>query len=204
MRTRGTPSRAASCTSATRCRSLACTPPGPMRLTMSRTPSARPRSHAASSAGLVKNEPSSIAASIRGRSWSTGRPAPRFRWPTSELPIWPGGSPTASSDARSTLWGHVASSPRHVGMGAAAIASSGPPSPIPNPSSTTSTIGRGRVPARRAVSVTGRSAGQAAGPGRHAGSCDDPRHLVRLERRATDERSVDGRLGEERRRCSST
>ena len=170
MRTRGTPSRAASSTSATRCRSLACTPPGPIRLTMSRAPSARARSQAASSAGRVKNEPSSIAASMRGRSWSTGRPAPRFRCPTSELPIWPGGSPTASSDARSTLCGHVASNPRHVGMGAAAIASPGPPSPIPNPSSTTSTIGRGRVPARpgglrhRPVSRPARGHGRSSRP----------------------------------------
>ncbi len=31
-----------------------------------------------------------------------GGPAPRFRWPTSELPIWPGGSPTSPSDAPST------------------------------------------------------------------------------------------------------
>ena len=52
------------------------------------------------SAGRAAKLPSAIAASIRGRSCSTGRPAPRFRWPTSELPIWPGGSPTASSDAR--------------------------------------------------------------------------------------------------------
>ena len=63
------------------------------------------RSQASSSAGRSKNEPSAMAASIRGRSWRTGRPAPRLRCPTSELPIWPGGSPTASSEARSVACG---------------------------------------------------------------------------------------------------
>ena len=86
----GTPWRAASAASATRWRSLACTPPGPIRL-MGGGPCAsawRARA-AARNAGRSTNEPSAIAASIRGRSCSTGRPAPRFRWPTSELPIWP-------------------------------------------------------------------------------------------------------------------
>ena len=39
------------------------------------------------------------AASMRGRSCMTTRPAPMFMWPTSELPIWPAGSPTFSSEA---------------------------------------------------------------------------------------------------------
>ncbi len=38
-------------------------------------------------AGLTANDPSAIAASMRGRSCTTGRPAPRLRWPTSLLPI---------------------------------------------------------------------------------------------------------------------
>ena len=62
-------------------------------------------------------EPSAIAASMRGRSWSTGRPAPRLRWPTSLLPIWPTGRPTASPDASSRQCGHVASSARQRGIG---------------------------------------------------------------------------------------
>ena len=41
----------------------------------------------------------SMAASMRGRSCMTTRPAPMFIWPTSELPIWPAGSPTCSSEA---------------------------------------------------------------------------------------------------------
>ena len=102
----GTPRRAASSARATRCRSLAWTPPGPIRLMRWSRPSGRAaRAHASSSAGRSKNEPSAIAASIRGRSWRTGRPAPRFRWPTSELPIWPAGRPTASSEARSMACG---------------------------------------------------------------------------------------------------
>ena len=32
---------------------------------------------------------------IRVRSWYTIRPAPIFKWPTSELPITPSGRPTA-------------------------------------------------------------------------------------------------------------
>ena len=36
---------------------------------------------------------------MRVRSWRTTAPAPRFRWPTSELPICPSGSPTARPHA---------------------------------------------------------------------------------------------------------
>ena len=39
------------------------------------------------------SEPSSTALSIRSRSCGTIAPAPRLRWPTSELPIWPGRQP---------------------------------------------------------------------------------------------------------------
>ena len=98
------------------------------------------------SAGVRSKVPSYSAASIRWRSGSTGRPAPRLRWPTSELPIWPGGRPTASSEAPRTACGHAASRPRQVGILAAAIASADGSRPIPNPSSTMSTIGRGRGP----------------------------------------------------------
>ena len=38
-------------------------------------------------------------------SWGTTRPAPRFRWPTSLLPIWPSGRPTARPDASSSVRG---------------------------------------------------------------------------------------------------
>ena len=79
-RTAGTPVRAARSAIATRCRSLAWTPPGPIRLMMWRRPPGRAaRRHASSRAGRSKKLPSAIAASIRGRSWRTGRPAPRLR-----------------------------------------------------------------------------------------------------------------------------
>ena len=198
-RGRGQPARArarASSASATRCRSWACTPPGPTRPTT--CAAARPRvpaPQAASRAGRVKNEPSAIAASIRGRSWSTGLPAPMFRWPTSELPICPGGSPTASSDARSdrvrpacqqpTPDGHPSRGDR-VGRRVAPDAepvdddehdgSRPRGSPPPSPMTVTR---RARVPR-----------GQPR-------PCHDARHLVGLERRAADERAVDRRLGEE-------
>ena len=143
-RTAGTPVRAARSAIATRCRSLAWTPPGPIRLMMWRRPPGRAaRRHASSRAGRSKKLPSAIAASIRGRSWRTGRPAPRLRWPTSELPIWPGGRPTASSDARRTACGHSRRRARQVGIGAAAIASVAGSPPIPKPSRTTRTMGRG-------------------------------------------------------------
>ena len=164
-------------------------------------PAARPRRRrqASISAGRAKNEPSAIAASIRGRSCSTGRPAPRFRWPTSGLPICPGGRPTASSDARSSAWGQRASSPRHTAIGAAAIASAARSRPTPKPSSTTRTMGRGR-----GRSVTRResrrgafavSAAQATMPAISSG-------LVST----ADERAVDRQFGKELadvRRCDA-
>ena len=145
-RTSGTPRRAASPASATRCRSLAWTPPGPMRLTTWSRPSAwAARSHAASSAGPLEER------AVGDRRVDPGqvledRPVrcPRLRWPTSELPIWPGGRPTASSDARRIACGQRSSRERQTGIGAAAIASADGSRPIPKPSRTTRTIGRGR------------------------------------------------------------
>ena len=51
------------------------------------------------SAGFSKKLPSAIASSMRTRSCFTTVPAPRFRCPTSELPIWPSGRPTARPQA---------------------------------------------------------------------------------------------------------
>ena len=73
---------------------------------------------------------------MRGRSWSTGRPAPRFRCPTSLLPIWPTGSPTASPTPRAASAATSRSSASPAGMCAAAIASSAGRAPIPKPSRT--------------------------------------------------------------------
>ena len=48
--------------------------------------------------------------SIRGSSCITTRPAPMFRWPTSELPICPSGSPTSRPEVRRKACGQVAHS----------------------------------------------------------------------------------------------
>ncbi|MCY1516237.1 hypothetical protein D9M68_508580 [compost metagenome] len=58
-------------------------------------PAATALSTAAVISGLVKKSPSRIALVTRVKSWYTTRPAPRFMWPTSELPIWPSGRPTS-------------------------------------------------------------------------------------------------------------
>ena len=44
-----------------------------------------------SSVASVKNSPLAMAVSMRVMSIRTTRPAPRFRWPTSEFPICPSG-----------------------------------------------------------------------------------------------------------------
>ncbi|MNI62578.1 hypothetical protein D3C73_1179050 [compost metagenome] len=53
-----------------------------------------------------KNSPSRMDLSIMVKSWYTIRPAPMFRCPTSELPICPSGSPTASPHAVSVVFGY--------------------------------------------------------------------------------------------------
>ena len=59
--------------------------------------------------------------------------------------FFPGGNPTAPFDAPRTAFGQRSSNDLQVDMSAAAIASVWGSRPIPNPSSTTRTIGRGRV-----------------------------------------------------------
>ena len=49
--------------------------------------------------------PSAIARFTRIRSWYSRRPEPIVRWPTSEFPICPDGSPAASPDASSCVCG---------------------------------------------------------------------------------------------------
>ena len=53
----------------------------------------------------ARSVPSATASLTRTRSWATIRPAPMLRCPTSELPIWPSGSPTARPDAISDVCG---------------------------------------------------------------------------------------------------
>ena len=53
---------------------------------------------------------------MRTRSCATTRPAPRLRWPTSELPICPSGSPTARPAALSVVCGQRAQSASKTGV----------------------------------------------------------------------------------------
>jgi hypothetical protein len=82
------------------------------------------------------------------RSWTndsdcgTMRPAPRLRWPTSLLPIWPAGRPTAGPEAASEVRGPAAQSRSKTGVWARATALPGPLSARPKPSRTTSSTGR--------------------------------------------------------------
>ena len=92
---------------------------------------------AASSTSFSKNEPSSMASSMRVRSCLTTAPAPRLRWPTSELPIWPSGRPTARPQAVRVVCGYGAQSSSKTGVSASSTALPGPGSARPQPSSTT-------------------------------------------------------------------
>ena len=57
--------------------------------------------------GLRAKDPSAMAVSMRGSSCITTRPAPRLRWPTSELPICPSGSPTSPPEVRRKACGQA-------------------------------------------------------------------------------------------------
>ena len=46
-----------------------------------------------------------MASSISTRSWRMTQPEPRVMCPTSELPIWPSGRPTARPEACRVVWG---------------------------------------------------------------------------------------------------
>src|SRR5439155_4941049 len=92
-------------------------------------------------AGIRKNSPDSMDCEIRTMSCGTTRPAPRFRWPTSLLPICPSGRPTASPDASSNV--RVARSHRRcqTGVRPSSMALPSRPGRNPQPSSTTRTTG---------------------------------------------------------------
>src|SRR5438445_620079 len=96
----GTSCRWASAIAASRCWSRACTPPFPIKpMRWSVAPRCFTPRHSSTSGGSWKNSPDSMACEMRTMSCGTTRPAPRFRWPTSLLPICPAGSPTAKPDA---------------------------------------------------------------------------------------------------------
>ena len=92
----------------------------------------------------------------------TTAPAPRFMCPTSELPIWPSGRPTARPHAISCACGYVDHNSSNTGVSASEIALPGPSGAIPQPSRTTRThsvagsrrrTGRNRHQARVAAST---------------------------------------------------
>ncbi len=121
-----------------------CTPPGdssPMTWTV--PPVLRRLSTNARKAGRRGMVPCAKASSMRGRSCSTTRPAPRFMWPTSELPICPAGRPTWPSDASSRARGQVARSRSHTGVRASAMALPSDSLRSPHPSKTHKRTGRG-------------------------------------------------------------
>ena len=81
---------------------LECTPPSE---TSVRTCTRGAACSAASSTSLPPKPGSRAASSMSVRSCLTTAPAPRLRWPTSELPICPSGSPTAAPHAVSVVCG---------------------------------------------------------------------------------------------------
>src|SRR2546430_6078380 len=129
-------------TAAKRWWSSACTPPLPIRPSRWRVcPVRRSSPHSSTSAGRWKKAPESIACEMRTMSCGTTRPAPRFRCPTSLLPIWLSGSPTARPDALSSVRGAVAQRRCHVGVRPSSIAFPVWPGRKPQPSSTIRTTG---------------------------------------------------------------
>src|SRR5262245_20252202 len=79
---------------------------------------------------------------MRRRSCGTTRPAPRFKCPTSELPINPAESPTDSPEASSSVDGYSRSHRSNTGVRASAIALPADGGATPQPSQITSTTGR--------------------------------------------------------------
>src|SRR2546426_5835381 len=129
-------------TAATRWWSSACTPPLPIRPSRWRVcPVRRSSPHSSTSAGMWKKAPESIACEMRTMSCGTTRPAPRFRCPTSLLPIWLSGSPTARPDALSSVRGAFAQRRCQVGVRPSSIAFPVWPGRKPQPSSTIRTTG---------------------------------------------------------------
>src|SRR2546422_648607 len=138
----GSSCRCPSITAATRWWSSACTPPLPIRPSRWRVcPVRRSSPHSSTSAGRWKKAPESIACEMRTMSCGTTRPAPRFRCPTSLLPIWLSGSPTARPDALSSVRGAFAQRRCHVGVRPSSIAFPVWPGRKPQPSSTIRTTG---------------------------------------------------------------
>src|SRR6266550_5016752 len=157
----GTPAFRPSLTAASRCLSRACTPPVPIRPMTCKVPPRRRVSFTSStSAGIRKNSPDPMDCEIRTMSCGTTRPAPRFRWPTSLLPICPSGRPTASPDASSNV--RVARSHRRcqTGVRPSSMALPSRPGRKPHPSSTTRITGGGARMLRVVVILKGMQVSQ--------------------------------------------
>src|SRR6267378_7215018 len=99
------------------------------------------RVHSSTSGGNRKNSPDSIACVIRTMSCGTTRPAPRFKCPTSLLPICPSGRPTASPDALRSVRGARLQRRCQVGVRPSSTALPSRPGRKPQPSSTIRTTG---------------------------------------------------------------
>src|SRR5438874_645032 len=99
------------------------------------------RVHSSTRGGNRKNSPDSMACEMRTMSCGTTRPAPRFRCPTSLLPICPSGRPTASPDALSNVRGAFDQRRCRVGVRPSSTALPSRPGRKPQPSSTIRTTG---------------------------------------------------------------
>src|SRR6266545_3645775 len=138
----GTPALRPSLTAASRCLSRACTPPVPIRPMTCNVPSCRRvSSTSCTRAGMRKNSPASIDCDMRTISCGTTRPAPRFRCPTSLLPICPSGRPTGRPEASSRVRDARSHNVCHTGVSPSSIALPSRPGRKPQPSSTTRTTG---------------------------------------------------------------
>src|SRR3989442_1155176 len=127
---------------ARRCWSRACTPPFPIKpMRWSVAPRCFTPRHSSTSSGSRKNSPDSIACEMRTMSCGTTRPAPRFRWPTSLLPICPAGSPTAKPDGLRSVRDAFAQRRCQVGVSPSSMALPSRPGRKPQPSSTIRTTG---------------------------------------------------------------
>src|SRR5437016_6424668 len=131
-----------SLTAAARWSSSACTPPLPISPSRCSVPPRRfTWVHSWTSGGSRKNSPDSIACEMRTMSCGTTRPAPRFKCPTSLLPIWPSGSPTASPDALRSVRGARLQRRCQTGVSPSSTALPSRPGRKPQPSSTIRTTG---------------------------------------------------------------
>src|SRR6266511_3331998 len=117
------------------------------------------------------------------------RPEPIVKWPTSELPICPGGRPTAAPEASSVVCGYSAQSRSKTGVSASSTAFPGPGGASPQPSRMTS--------ATRLDFGIGADLAWPVHLHRTRSVEANRRERFHVERRAADEGAVDVRKREE-------